>query len=394
MRGIKMLVAIMVFLLAAVPVWAQDLNELERRINVLSDELDDMKENSGGGIADRVTVHGYGEVHFNLPTDGRDGEFDNHRFVMGVHAKLADWIHLNVEIDFEHAAQEMEFEFGYLDFLLDPAYNIRTGVMLAPIGFLNEYHEPPLFWTVERPEFHKTIIPTSWNLTGVGVFGTPVDGVNYRLYITNSLHSTNLPAEKKGFQGENGIRKARLAPDEAVFEDFAVTGRVELTKLAKGLQVGASFFTGNTTQGDIGAGGMTTLLEADVKYRYKWFDTNASIAHINIEDAAEINAFRNTTDVASGIFGWNVQAGVHVPQLLGWSTTHDFVPYVMYEFIDTQNEMPAGGVQDLKNERKNTTVGFSYLPIPEVALKAAYHHTSRSNGNAEDKIQFGMAYMY
>ncbi|TDJ51584.1 MAG: hypothetical protein E2O44_01860, partial [Nitrospina sp.] len=90
MRGIKMLVAIMVFLLAAVPVWAQDLNELERRINVLSDELDDMKENSGGGIADRVTVHGYGEVHFNLPTDGRDGEFDNHRFVMGVHAKLAD----------------------------------------------------------------------------------------------------------------------------------------------------------------------------------------------------------------------------------------------------------------------------------------------------------------
>ena len=105
MRGIKMLTGMMVFLLAATPVWSQDMSELERRIDVLSDELDDLKEQGGGGVADRVTVYGYGELHFNLPTDGSsDGEFDNHRFVLGVHAKLADWIHLNVEIDFEHAA--------------------------------------------------------------------------------------------------------------------------------------------------------------------------------------------------------------------------------------------------------------------------------------------------
>jgi len=136
--------------------WAQDLKELERRIDIMSDELDALKESGGGGLAERVHVHGYGELHFNLPTDGsKDGVFDNHRYVLGVNAKLADWIHLNVEIDFEHAAQEMEFEFGYLDFLLSPKLNARAGVMLVPMGFLNEYHEPPLFWTVERPTFQK-----------------------------------------------------------------------------------------------------------------------------------------------------------------------------------------------------------------------------------------------
>ena len=66
----------------------------------------------------------------------------------------------------------------------------------------------------------------------------------------------------------------------------------------------------------------------------------------------------------------------------------------MYEFTDTQNEMPVGIAQDLSQEKKITTLGVSYMPIPEVALKAAYQHTSKGNGDREDKIQFGMAYMY
>lgn len=412
MRRINWMAGALVLLLFfTAPVGAQDLNELERRINVLSDELDDMKEHGGAGGSDRVTIHGYGELHFNLPTDGSgDGEFDNHRFVMGVHAKLTDWIHLNAEIDFEHAAQELEFEFGYLDFLIDPAYNFRVGVMLAPVGFLNEFHEPPLFWTVERPDFQKRIIPTTWNVSGVGVFGTPMDGVNYRLYVVNALQSIRPAGFGTGagtgaggnggfFRAKDGIRKGRLQPNEAIFESIAVTGRVELTKLLDGLQVGLSFHTGNTSQNLINEGGMTTLLEADVKYRYKWFDMNASIAHINISDAAALNTFAATAstgsgNIPSGIFGWNVQAGVHVLQLLGISSTHDIIPFVMYEFTDTQNEMPVGFAPDPAQEKKITTVGVSYMPIPAVALKAGYQHTSKGNGDGEDRVQFGMAYMY
>jgi len=399
----------------SVPGWAQDIKELERRIDIMSDELDALKESGGGGLADRVHVHGYGELHFNLPTDGSDtGQFDNHRFVLGVNAKLTDWIHLNVEIDYEHGAQELEFEFGYLDFLINPKLNARAGVVLVPMGFLNEYHEPPLFWTVERPDFHKSIIPTTWNASGAGIFGTPMEGVNYRLYVVNALQSIR-PGGGTGcdagagngaggncgfFRGKDGIRKGRLQPNEAIFEDFAIAGRVELTKLLPGLQTGFSFYTGNTTQNLIPENGRTTMLEGDMKYRYRWFDMNASIAHIHISDAAAINTFQlaqanpDPGDVASGIFGWNIQAGVHLPQLLNMSTSQDVIPFLMYEFIDTQNEMPAGSAPNLANERKILTTGVSYLPIPEVALKFDYQHTSKGNGDRVDQVNLGIAYMY
>ena len=393
------------------PVWAEDSKELERRIDVLSEEVDELKESGGGGgLSDRVKVHGYGELHFNLPTDGSsDGQFDNHRFVMGVEARLADWIHLNVEIDYEHAAQELEFELGYLDFLLNPELNVRAGVVLVPMGFLNEFHEPPLFWTVERPGFHKIIIPTTWNASGAGIFGTPMDGVNYRLYVTNALQSVRPMGCSSGagngaggncgfFRGKDGIRKGRLQPNEAVFEDFAVAGRVEANKLLPGLQAGFSFHTGNTTQNFIPEGGFTVMLEGDVKYRYQWFDMNASIAHINIDDAAAINTFQiangDAGDVASGIFGWNIQAGVHLPQLLNISTSQDVIPFLMYEFLDTHNDMPAGFAANPANEQKVTTVGVSYLPIPSVALKFDYQHTSKADGNRIDQVNMGMAYMY
>ena len=66
----------------------------------------------------------------------------------------------------------------------------------------------------------------------------------------------------------------------------------------------------------------------------------------------------------------------------------------MYEFIDTQNEMPAGFAPDLANERKILTTGVSYMPIPEVALKFDYQHTSKSNGDRVDQVNLGIAYMY
>ncbi len=135
-----------------------------------------------------------------------------------------------------------------------------------------------------------------------------------------------------------------------------------------------------------------------MKYRYRWFDMNASIAHINISDAAAINTFQiangDPGDVASGIFGWNIQAGVHMPQLLGRSTSQDVVPFLMYEFIDTQNEMPVGTVAKPEFEKKITTVGVSYMPIPAVALKFDYQHISRADGNRTDQVNLGMAYMY
>ena len=116
-RAIVVFTVLLGFLitLAATPVWSADISELERRIDILSDELDQVKSSGGSSLAQRTTVHGYGETHW-AASEGSDTKVDQHRFVVGVHSKITDWIHLNMEMDFEHAMSELEFEFGYLDF--------------------------------------------------------------------------------------------------------------------------------------------------------------------------------------------------------------------------------------------------------------------------------------
>jgi len=401
-----------------------NVEELEDQFDRLADELDELRDRFGS-VTRNVNVTGYGEVHFNMPTDGRDASFDAHRFVLGVNARFTDWIFLSAEIDYEHGAQQLEFEMGYLDFLIDPKFNVRAGVVLIPVGFLNEFHEPVLFWTVERPLLQNALIPTSWNGTGGGFFGTLgnfLGGMNYRIYMVNSLQSirpdgfgsgsgTGAGGNSGRFRASNGIRSGRLQPNSAIAEDLALTGRVEFTNLFPGFQLGASFYTGHTTHNIIPAGGHTTLLEADIKYRKKWFEMNATIVNIHVNDAEIINQFMSTQtvtaggnqNVASNMLGYNVQFGIHVPQLLQMATTQDFVFHIMYEFVDTQNDAAPGFVKLTQHERDVYTVGGVWFPTPNVAVKADYTHTDfdENPGLAPgtinlntDQVNLGIAFMF
>ena len=407
---------VLALFLVATPGYSASTEELERKIDLLADEVDDLKNRGiGAGTSDhnRVSVHGYGEMHFGRGTqEGGTTEMDNHRFVIGVHALLSDWIHLNAEIDFEHAAQELEFELGYLDFLLSPGLNFRTGVLLAPVGLLNETHEPNLFWTTERPVLQSRMIPTTWNGGGAGIFGTPMEGVSYRLLVMNSLQSITRDSTSTGSGnggsggsassfGTNGIRSGRAQLNSRLANDWSVFARVELTKLFPGLQVGFSLVNGDTTHGIIEEGGNMTLVEADIKYRKAWFDMNASIVNTSVDDALFMNNFCDSGaddcsgGIASNNFGFNVQAGVHLPQLMGWKTSQDIVPHFMFERVRTQDEMPAQTSPD-KSRNRNAifTFGVAYLPIPEVALKMDHTHIMLQNNTSTDEFNLGVAYMY
>jgi len=393
----------------------------------LADEAENYKYTQGGETKyERNKMYGYGEMHYtnSLDENGKKNQIDQHRFVIGINSKLSKWIQLNAEIDYEHAAQEAEFELGYLDFRLNQKLSIRAGVILAPVGLLNEFHEPNLFWSVERPELQTKIIPTSWNGGGAGIFGTAIDGVNYRFYVMNSLQSLRPAGFSKGggsggsggdggqFKGSTGIRSGRQQINELTAEDFALTGRVELTKLFPGLALGFSFFAGNTTQNFIAEDGFMLLTEADMKYRKNWFDMNASIVNISIDDAAAINAYcaaQNAItagtcsgDIGDNIFGWNVQAGVHLPQLLGWNTSHDIVSWFMFEHIRPQDSVPTGTAPTKGVNFDVYQVGLTYRPIFNVAVKMDWQHFRYSNANfaagkigqSEDRLNLGVAFMY
>lgn len=397
------------------------IEDLRAELDRVTEEIDEMRD-LFGTLRKNVNVTGYGETHLNIPTDERDTTFDAHRFVLGINARFTDWLFLSAEIDYEHAAQQLEFEMAYLDFLIDPKANVRIGTVLIPVGFLNEFHEPVLFWTVERPVFHNRIIPTSWNGTGGGFFGTFgnfLGGMNYRVYAVNSLQSiradkfssgsgTGFGGKSGRFRGSSGIRSGRLQPNSAIASDLAITGRIEFSNLFPGFQLAASFYTGDTTHNLIEPGGRTTVIEGDIKYRRKWFEMNASIANVHINNAAELNNFaiaqnaitpgtHGDLNIASNILGYNVQFGVHVLQLLGRSTSHDVIAHFMYEFIDTQNEMPTGFAPQTGSggETDVYTAGITWFPSTRnVALKMDYTHQTFQNGTSNNQVNLGMAYMF
>ena len=122
-------------------------------------------------------LSGYMDFHFTKQ-QAADGQLDFHRFVLLITHQFSDRIRFVSEVELEHAfveglerSGEVELEQAYVDFLLSRRFNVRAGMLLAPIGILNERHEPPVYYGVERPLLETVIIPTTWFEAGAGIHG-------------------------------------------------------------------------------------------------------------------------------------------------------------------------------------------------------------------------------
>jgi hypothetical protein len=382
--GFKKLLTIPIaalFVLVAVPGFAADINELERRLNIVSEELDRVKNSGsgGGGIVHRTSVHGYGETHWQSSNQRGDmsSQVDQHRFVIGVHSEINEWIHLNAEIDFEHAATELEFEFGHLDFLASPELNFRAGTMLMPMGNLNEFHEPNNFYTVERPDFHSKLIPSTWQQAGFGVWGSKGE-FSYRAYLTNAISS--LDGTRK-LRAQDFIRKGRSQIIEDLqVNDIAVSARIE--KKTPGGQAGFSIYTGGSAGARIEESGTITIAVLDYKTKRGPWDLDFGIMKGWVEDTKELNAACNdgldglacSTDIPQSAFGMLATFAVHLPELMGRKTVHDIIPFIQYQKIRPNDKQGEDNLSASNHKRNYDVLAFgaAYKPHPMVALKASY----------------------
>jgi len=113
-------------------------------------------------------ISGYMDFHFNKP-EFDDGRLDFHRFVLLITHRFSDRIRFVSELELEHAlvegleeGGELELEQAYVDFLLSRRFNVRAGMLLVPVGIINERHEPPIYYGVERPFVDTVIVPSTW----------------------------------------------------------------------------------------------------------------------------------------------------------------------------------------------------------------------------------------
>ena len=152
---------------------------------------------------DGLKLGAYGEVKLgsrrNPDHNGQwQSGFDAARLVLLPTFQFTDSIIFNAEIEFEHAGSGFdeddklhgtaEVEQLYIDFKASPFFNIRSpGIDLVPVGYINQHHEPTLFYSVNRPELADRLIPTTWAVPSTGIYGKIVDGLSYQLQVSSSL---------------------------------------------------------------------------------------------------------------------------------------------------------------------------------------------------------------
>ena len=403
------------------------LAEIERQIQILADEIEDLKHRDilpkasvsryGLGPAaskvyevDRgVSLGGYGEMLYEsfASTDesgdasGATDQLDFLRAVLYFGYKFNDRIVFNSELEFEHASTgesgSASVEFAYLDFMGKEQLNGRAGLLLVPMGFINEYHEPPTFLGAKRPFVETRLIPTTWRENGAGIFGESKH-LSYRTYVINSLDAVKEPGDGDGFSA-TGIRGGRTKGSRSPAEDFAIVGRLDWMP-KQWFSVGGSLFTGDTGQGNVtGTGEVieanTTIGELHAELRLRGWQARALYVGTSIDDVTELNdiqGFTGDESIGERQFGWYAELGYDT--FSHRETRQALIPYVRYERFNTQDRVPTGFASDPANDQKVTTIGLAWKPIVNVALKADYNIIKNAARTGVDQINVALGFYY
>jgi hypothetical protein len=339
----------------------------------------------------RLAIHGYGEVHYNNPEigsmdDHAPARADVHRFGLGWTYEFTPSIRMDAEVDYEHAAAELELEYAELDFDLTTTLTARVGSLLMPVGPLNEFHEPPSYYSVERPYVQQYVIPTTWQENGFGVVGrTPNGALGYRGYLVTGLDAT-------GFSALDGIREGRTASSEALAEDLAGVARLEYATTS-GFSLAASGYYGGADQGQAGLGNVTVgIAEADARFRRAGFDFRAMFARVFVDAPDSLSI---TTGVGKTIQGWHAEVAYDLLRRdLSSERRRSLVLFARYEDFDTNEEMPAGISADPAADRTVRCAGIDYMPIEKIALKADYEHWEDGTDDTVDRFSLGAAFEF
>jgi hypothetical protein len=336
------------------------------------------------------------DFHFNNE-EGQDPRLDFHRFVLLFNHSFSPRLRFVGELELEHAfvegleeAGELELEQAYVDFLLSRPLNVRAGMMLVPLGIINERHEPPVFNGVERPFVDTVIVPTTWFEVGVGIHGEVGQGWRYRLFAM-------APLDALEFSAEDGIRGGRQKGAEANVRHMAVTGRAEYIGIPD-LTLGASFWTGESSFTIPRLDTTVRVSEVDARYQRGRLEARGQFAHVGISDAGSLNeAVERLTgvspNVARGLRGFYGEAGYRV-----WNagSPRDLVAFLRYENFDTQYRMPAGFLPLKEFDRDAWIVGATYYPDPDVAVKVDYVRLRNRSGviRAPQSFNIGLGWWF
>jgi hypothetical protein len=354
-----------------------------------------------------TTLGGYGEINYNNYKDGsRRDEFDLQRFILFVGHKFNDRTRLFSEIEFEHAVIEggdsksgevaMEQAFIEYDLTQTGTAALRTGLMLLPIGIINEYHEPPTFYGVERNEVETRIIPSTWRELGFAFRGNVANGLEYNTGISTTPDASLYSNASAGF------RSMRAQGNRVTANEFGYFAGLNYRGIP-GFLLGGGLFTGNTAQDGQGKGSNPsplqgadanlTIWDLHARYSARGWNLRALYSQGSLSDTAAINAAAGlpvgSNEAAPESFsGWFVEAAYHVYR----RGDLDIVPFVRYEDYNTQESVAPGFTVDPINDEDVVTAGLSFYVDPQVVFK--FDVQDYGTDDTKDRFNVGLGWMF
>ena len=376
---------------------AQGAPSTDEKIDQLSEELERLKTevakgkggDSGPSSGGKTTIGGYGELHYNNLDSKK--EIDFHRFVLFFGHKFSDRIRFHSEVEIEHAflkdnsgtssasKGELEIEQAYIEFDLNQRHRALAGLFLVPVGILNETHEPPTFYGVERNPVENRIIPSTWWEAGIGFKGDIGAGFGYDLAVTSGLQIATT-----GSSAYN-IRSGRKKVSEAPADNLAYTGRLRWTGLP-GIELAASLYH----QDDINQAGTVlppisaTLAEAHIVVSKGPFAVRALFAQWRLNGGSDTNnpsigasASSSGSDIQNG---WYVEPAYKITTWLG----------AFARYSERNNRAGDANISD--TETRQIDYGVNFWPHPQIVLKA---DVMRQEGAIRDNgYNLGVGYMF
>ena len=352
--------------------------------------------------------------------DAKSG-FDQERFVPFFYSQVTDRLSVAAELEVEHGGPQgnqsdgdIKMEFATMDYRFNDALNLRGGIILVPMGRFNLIHDSPLNDLPLRPMVSRSILPSTFAESGVGLFGTfyptALSKIDYELYVVNGFTGDN-----GQFRDGNGTRGSRGSLKKDNNENKAIVSRVSFSPML-GAEVAGSVHHGKWDKDD---NYDLTLWAVDGALQRGPFELMGEAAWANAEGsglyqtvAGQVSrqdgddSNRRQVDQAGGefyvvpenMFGYYVQLNYHfmpesltraLPSYFGRDST--FTGILRWGKADTNTDSDIN-----PNDEERLTLGLNFRPIEDSVLKLAYTWNRKGVNNPagatnHNGFQFNMA---
>ena len=327
---------------------------------------------------------GYGQIDYNQPIGGdfrENGKLDVHRLILFAGYEFNSKTKFITEIEFEHV-KEVYIEQAYLNYQLFDNLSVKGGLILIPMGIINEYHEPPSFNGVERPNVDKNIVPTTWREIGLGVDGRiNAATLRYQLYLVNGFNGYDGTGT---FRGSDALRKGRQKGAESYISSPNLAAKIDYYGIS-GLKLGLSGYFGKSQSvlyDGLDESDKTAVATADssvigismvgLDYRYSisGFNTRGQFIYGKFSNVEEYNMFTGQ-DLGESVMGYYAEVSYDIFHHNS-SIQNELTPFFRYEKYDTHNSVVSGMTADKTYNMTELLFGFAFKMDRGAAFKVDY----------------------